>query len=161
MVEEITERMEAAGWPDSPSRHYAVFEGIDPDGTRLTVLASRAGISHQAMGELVGELEKRRIVERVPDPSDRRARLIRLTKEGRAVVKASLREIDAIERAWNRRWRRAGLHGDLRAALETALCENGRYTGAARSSSAITDLDSGDPAPRPGRAKRRSSPEQA
>ncbi len=124
MIEEITQRMEAAGWPDAPSRHYPVFENIDPEGTRLTVLASRAGISHQAMGELVAELEQRAIVERVPDPTDRRARLIRLTDEGRAVVRAALREIAAIERSWARRWQQAGLVGDLRTALETALSES-------------------------------------
>src|SRR3712207_8652158 len=56
MVDEITERMEAGGFPDSPSRHHPVFENIDPEGTRLTVLADRAGISHQAMSEAGGEL---------------------------------------------------------------------------------------------------------
>jgi len=123
MIEDITQRMEAAGWPDAPSRHYPVFENIDPEGTRMTVLASRAGISHQAMGELVWELEQRGIVERAPDPSDRRARLVRLTDEGRVVVRAALREIAAIERIWTRRWRQAGLDGDVRAALEAALGE--------------------------------------
>lgn len=124
MVEEITVRMEAAGWPDAPARHYAVFEGIDPGGTRLTVLAKRAGISHQAMGDLVGELEDRHIVERVPDPSDGRARLIRLTEEGRVVVRAALREIEAIEREWTQRWQQAGLQGDLRRALDHTLRES-------------------------------------
>lgn len=113
--------MEAAGWPDAPSRHYPVFENIDPEGTRLTVLASRAGVSHQAMGELVAELEQRAIVERIPDPTDRRARLIRLTDEGRAVVRAALREIAAIERSWASRWQQGGIDGDLRTALEVAL----------------------------------------
>lgn len=124
MVEEITERMEAAGYPDSPPRHHPVFEAIDPGGTRLTVLASRAGITHQAMGELVAELEQRALVERVPDPHDRRARLIRLTDDGREIVRAALREIAAIERAWTRRWQQGGLQGDVRTAFEAALGEN-------------------------------------
>lgn len=122
--------MEAAGWPDSPSRHYPVFENIDPDGTRLTVLASRAGVSHQAMGELVTELEQRGVVERIPDPSDRRARLVRLTDEGRVIMRAALREITAIERTWSRRWQQAGLDGDLRTALEAALNESDSRFGA-------------------------------
>jgi DNA-binding MarR family transcriptional regulator len=125
MIEEITERMEAAGFPDSPSRHYPVFENLDPDGTRLTVLATRAGITHQAMGELIGELVERGVVERVADPSDGRARLIRLTEEGRAIIGAAVREIAAIERTWARRLELAGLHGDLRAAFEHVLAERG------------------------------------
>jgi DNA-binding MarR family transcriptional regulator len=123
MVEEITERMEADGYPDSPSRHHPVFENIDPEGTRVTVLAARAGITHQAMAQLVTELEERGIVERVADPSDGRARLVRLTDEGREIVRAALKQIAAIEDKWRRRWRRAGLHGDPRAALEAALRE--------------------------------------
>ena len=123
MTEEITERMEASGFPDSPPRHHPVFENIDPHGTRLTVLAARAGITHQAMGQLVAELEERGIVERVADPSDGRARLVRLTAAGRDVVRAAVREIAAIEDKWSRRWRAAGLEGDVRAALEFALRE--------------------------------------
>ena len=125
MVDQITERLEANGFPDSPSRHHPVFENIDPEGTRLTVLADRAGVSHQAMSEFVGELEARGLLERVPDPSDGRARLIRLTGPGREVVRAAVREIAVIEREWTERWRRAGLEGDLHAALEAGLREEG------------------------------------
>ncbi|SRR6266540_2091666 len=125
MVDEITERMEADGFPNSPPRHYPVFEGIDPEGTRLTVLAARAGITHQAMAQLVTELEERGIVERAADPSDGRARLVRLTDPGRERVRGALRHIDAIEEKWRRRWQRAGLKGDPRMALEAALREEG------------------------------------
>jgi DNA-binding MarR family transcriptional regulator len=125
MVEEITERLEAAGFPDSPPRHHPVFENIDSEGTRLTVLATRAGLTHQAMGELVSELEHRGYVERVPDPSDGRARLVRLTHDGRIVVRAALREIGRIEQEWSERWHKAGLQGDIRASLEAALRDEG------------------------------------
>jgi DNA-binding MarR family transcriptional regulator len=123
MVDEITCRMEAAGYPWAPARHYPVFENIDPDGTRLTVLAGRAGITHQAMAQLVCELEERGIVERVADPVDGRARLVRLTAEGRERVRVARREIAEIEKKWIDRWRRAGLKGDARQALEAGLHE--------------------------------------
>src|SRR4051812_26951343 len=97
MVEDITERMEAAGFPDAPARHYPVFENIDPDGTRVTVLAERAGISHQAMGELVNELAQRGVVERVSDPTDGRARIVRLTSHGQDVVRSAIAHISDIE----------------------------------------------------------------
>jgi DNA-binding MarR family transcriptional regulator len=123
MVEEITDRLEAAGFPDSPPSFHPVFENIDPDGTRLTVLAARTGLTHQSMGEVVAELERRGYVERVADPADGRARLVRLTDEGRRLVRTVVHEIAAIEAKWYRLWRKAGLKGDLRGPFEAALRE--------------------------------------
>ncbi len=121
MVDEITERLEESGFPDSPPSFHPIFENIDPEGTRLTVLASRAGLTHQSVGEVVVELERRGYVERIPDPSDGRARLVRLTDDGRALVRAAIQHIGAIEQEWTSRWRSAGLEGDLRFALAAAL----------------------------------------
>jgi DNA-binding MarR family transcriptional regulator len=124
MVDELIERLHAAGYADHTAAHHPIFENIDPEGTRLTVLASRTGLTHQAVGELVDALERRGYVERVPDPSDGRARLVRLTKKGRGAVKAAIREIAEIEARWLDLWRQAGLRGDLRAALEAGLRAN-------------------------------------
>jgi len=123
MVDEITERLEASGFPDSPPSFHPIFENIDPEGTRLTVLATRAGLTHQSVGEVVAELERRGYVERIPDPTDGRAKLVRLTEHGRALVRAAIQHIDAIEREWTVRWRAAGLGGDLRGALAAALSD--------------------------------------
>jgi DNA-binding MarR family transcriptional regulator len=123
MVEEVTVKMERAGYPNSPPGYHLVFENIDPEGTRLTVLAARAGVTHQAISQIVDELERRRFVERSTDPSDGRARLVHLTEEGRRLVRTALREISAIEEKWRRRWRDAGLDGDIHAALQAALRE--------------------------------------
>ena len=51
-------------------------------GTRLTALAESAGMSKQAMGQLVDDLERLGYVERVPDPADGRAKIVRLTRRG-------------------------------------------------------------------------------
>ena len=53
------------------------------DGLRLTEMAARAGITMQSMGELVDDLEAKGYLERRPDPKDRRAKRIHLTKRGR------------------------------------------------------------------------------
>ncbi len=53
------------------------------DGLRLTEMARRAGITVQSMGELVDDLEAKGYLERRPDPGDRRAKRIHLTKRGR------------------------------------------------------------------------------
>ncbi len=121
MVDEITIRLDGAGFPDCPPRFHAIFENIEPEGTRLTVLAARAGVTHQAIGEVVAELEQRGFVERVPDPIDGRARLVRLTDPGRQLVRAAIAVIDDIEREWTARWRANGLSCDLRRPLERAV----------------------------------------
>ncbi len=121
MVDEITVRLADAGFPNCPPSFHPIFENLDPEGTRLTVLAGRAGITHQSVGEVVAELELRGYVERVPDPVDRRARLVRLTPAGRRLVRTAVSAIDRIERDWTTRWRSHGLSGDLRRPLEGAL----------------------------------------
>ena len=126
MVEELIERLHAAGYEDNTAAHHPVFENIDSEGTRLTVLAARAGTTHQAMGELVEVLERRGYLERRPDPSDGRVRLVSLTAKGRRAVRTAVEEIAAIEAAWLDRFSRAGFEGDLRALLEAGLRERER-----------------------------------
>jgi DNA-binding MarR family transcriptional regulator len=58
----------------------------------VSVLAERAEMTKQAMGELVSHLEERGYVDRVPDPNDRRAKLVRPTARGREVY-AVVREL--------------------------------------------------------------------
>lgn len=69
------------GVPMRPS-HTSLFPHIDLEGTRLTELARRMGVSKQAVGQLVGDLEDFGVVERVPDPDDGRAKLVRFTHAG-------------------------------------------------------------------------------
>jgi DNA-binding MarR family transcriptional regulator len=64
--------------------HTQIFPHVDLEGTRQTELARRVGLTKQAVGQLVGDLEALGIVERVPDPEDGRARLVRFTAAGRA-----------------------------------------------------------------------------
>jgi DNA-binding MarR family transcriptional regulator len=121
MVEEITVRMEATGFPDSPTSFHAFFENVDPEGTRVTVLARRAGMTHQAMGELVATMQRRGYAERVADPTDGRATLIRLTPVGRELLDHAIRLIDEMDAEWDARLRRLGFEGNLRALLDAAL----------------------------------------
>jgi DNA-binding MarR family transcriptional regulator len=78
--------------------HGSVFEFLDDDGTRVGVLAERAQVSKQAMAQLVAHLEQSGYVERVPDPRDRRAKLVRATDRGRevfALARAVMADVDA------------------------------------------------------------------
>ena len=121
MVNELTRRLEADGYQGVQPAHHAFFENIDRGGTRLTELAARADMTHQSMSELVANLERRGWVERRPDPTDGRARLVCLTPEGLELTRRGLHHINAIEAEWQERWRAAGSDTDLRPMLERAL----------------------------------------
>ena len=62
--------------------HTALISNLDVEGTRITILADRAGVTKQAMGQLVSELETRGYIQREPDPEDKRAALIKFTDLG-------------------------------------------------------------------------------
>jgi DNA-binding MarR family transcriptional regulator len=93
---QIVDGVVGAGFPQKPS-HSAVFAQITMEGSRLTDLARGANITPQAMGELVDELEGLGYVERQPDPTDRRAKLIVLTDRGKACIAAGISTIEGIE----------------------------------------------------------------
>lgn len=130
MVDELIEGLHAAGYRDMTAAHHPVFESIDPEGTRLTTLAGRAGMTHQSMGELVQMLERRGYLERRADPFDGRVSLVRLTAKGRRAVRQAVEEIARIEAAWLARFERAGLDADLPAVLEAGLRERERERSA-------------------------------
>lgn len=75
------------GAPRLRPAHTSLFPHIDLAGTRLTDLAKRVGVSKQAVGQLVDELEQLGVIERVADPQDGRAKLIRFRqKRGKSLL---------------------------------------------------------------------------
>lgn len=66
--------------------HGVVFQYLDDTGTTVSLLAERAQITKQAMAELVRHLEIHGYVERVPHPTDRRAKLVLPTDRGRDII---------------------------------------------------------------------------
>jgi DNA-binding MarR family transcriptional regulator len=102
VVDSVTDGLARAGFHDVRPAHSAVFQHIKAEGSRLSELAGRARITNQSMGYLVDNLERMGYVERVPDPTDRRAVLICLTERGWEQVRASLRVIADIEAGWAR-----------------------------------------------------------
>jgi DNA-binding MarR family transcriptional regulator len=115
----IVDGVVGAGFPQKPA-HSAVFAQIAPDGSRLTDLARRANMSAQAMGELVDELEQLGYVVRRPDPTDRRAKLIILTRKGQACIAAGIATIEGIEQQLTDRLGERG-HRQLRRLLTKLL----------------------------------------
>lgn len=68
--------------------HIHITRHLSLRGSRLTDLAQRAGMSKQAMGDLVNQCEAWGLVAREADPHDTRARLVRFTATGLAWLKA-------------------------------------------------------------------------
>ena len=68
--------------------HVHITRHLELHGTRLTDLAERAGMSKQAMGDLVDQCEAWGLVTRVADPRDARARLVQFTPTGLAWLQA-------------------------------------------------------------------------
>ena len=107
------------GYPDVRPGHAVVFLTVDRrSGSRLTDLSSRAGVSKQAMMLSIDELEVRGYVRRVADPSDARAKLVRLTAKGRRCATECRRAVQSLETR-TRRELGARRYETLRWSLET------------------------------------------
>ena len=102
-VAELHERLSDEGFPEIRPGHGRVFRFIEPDGSRLTDIAERAGLTKQAMGEMVSDLEQLGHVQRASCPDDGRAKIIHLTERGRQAVAAAERIFADIEARWAKR----------------------------------------------------------
>jgi DNA-binding MarR family transcriptional regulator len=97
----IIKELNAAGFVELRVPHMAVLQFPGPDGVRPGTLADRAGMSKQAMNQLLRSLEALGYVARSDAPDEGRARIVRLTKRGRAAY-AKIHEIlRDIEGEWS------------------------------------------------------------
>jgi DNA-binding MarR family transcriptional regulator len=119
-------RLAGEGFDDIREGHGCVFGFIDVEhGSRLTDLAERAGLTKQAVGEAATELERLGYLERVPDPRDRRAKIIKLTPRGLEAVVTGRRVFAEIEREWAEQLGEELLAGLREAAERIAAAERG------------------------------------
>lgn len=100
METRVMEAVTSAGFVDLTLPQARVAQRIGPRGTRLTELAEQAQVTKQTAGFLVDQLERAAYVERSPDPSDGRARLIRLAPRGVEAAKVAGAEVARVEREW-------------------------------------------------------------
>lgn len=115
-ADRIFRAMHQAGFDDVTIAQARLMMGIDLEGTRLSVLAARGQIAKQTATALVDKLERAGYVERVPDPSDGRARLVRMTPRAEAALPLARAEEDRIEAEW-----RAHLGNERMDQLKDAL----------------------------------------
>lgn len=96
----IIKELNAAGFDELRVPHMAVLNFPGPDGVRPGALAERAGISKQALNQLLRSLEAFGYIVRSDEPSERGARIIRFTRRGRAAFARIVDILREIEREW-------------------------------------------------------------
>lgn len=96
----VFEALAAAGYDDFTPAQAKVFQRIGPDGTRLTELAEAAQVTKQTAGFLVDQLERSGYVRRVPDPTDARARLVKIAPRGKKTLPLAAAAVAEVEAEW-------------------------------------------------------------
>lgn len=92
------EKLHARGHDGLTLAHTALLANLDLEGSRVTTLAERAGMTKQSMGQLALDLEQRGYILRAPDRTDRRAMRVIFTDAGWQFVRdayAIKQEIEA------------------------------------------------------------------
>ena len=90
-------RVQRAGATNLRLAHTALFPHITDAGIRQTELADKLGVTKQAIGPLVDDLERDGVVARIPDPADARAKLVRWTAKGRRALREGLGVLAQLE----------------------------------------------------------------
>jgi DNA-binding MarR family transcriptional regulator len=104
LLAEFERELAKHGYGDIRPTHGCVFRFVRDEGLRLTDLAGNAGMTKQSCGELVDDLVKLGYAERVPDPADRRAKLIQLTERGREAQEVGFALFAELEQRWAERF---------------------------------------------------------
>jgi len=97
---ELMTHHDPSRFPGIRFTHNHVLGNVGRKGVRLTELADRAQLGLAACSELVNELEGLGYIERRPDPSDGRAKLIFPTERGGELLDAAAEAVEAVDRHW-------------------------------------------------------------
>jgi DNA-binding MarR family transcriptional regulator len=117
METRVVEALGAAGFADLTMAQARLAARLAPQGSRLTELADQARITKQTAGFLVDQMERNGYVQRVPDPTDGRARLVRFAARGLAASEVAAATVAQVEAEWTAHLGPARMRA-LRAALE-------------------------------------------
>lgn len=96
----VMDAIRTTGFADLTLAQCRIMQRLNPAGIRITDLAEQAGVTKQTAGGLIDELERSGYVERTPDPSDARARLVVLSGRGEKLCAAVAVEVKRIEEVW-------------------------------------------------------------
>lgn len=102
-ADELERELADAGFPGMRPKHGVVFRNLSDDWIAPTELARRLGISKQAAGKIIDELEVARLLDRRDDAQDGRKKLVGLSARGQRARKTAADISGAIERRMRRR----------------------------------------------------------
>ncbi|SEI84189.1 DNA-binding transcriptional regulator, MarR family [Dyadobacter sp. SG02] len=103
LVTNLHQELALQGYAEITPSHGLIFQYLDEKGSRITSLASLAGMTKQSMSALVYQLENLGYLNRTPDPDDGRAALFILTPKGEQLKKIAQK----INRSFEQRWEEA------------------------------------------------------
>lgn len=102
LVADLISAAAERGFPEVRVSHNAVFATLQAEGSRVSDMAARAGITKQSLAAIVRDLEGAGLVTVSPDPADGRAKVVKYTDRGWQCARggaAYLREVeDALAR---------------------------------------------------------------
>lgn len=120
-------KLRARGHTELGLPHVAALANLDVEGTHITTLAERAGMTKQAMGRLVADLERQGYLTRSVDPNDRRAAIVTYTACGRQFLRDAFLIKHEIEAEFAQILGPDGLN-QLRTLLSALIAHEGEAT---------------------------------
>lgn len=113
--------LESAGFRGTGPAAWYLLHSIPTQGGRASALARELGVTKQAVGQALKELQREGYVIKIPDPQDRRALRVHATPEGMAVAEAGQKALERLEAQWGAELGRTRLKA-LRATMEEFCC---------------------------------------
>lgn len=101
--EGLQNTIRAKGWPEISRAQSMIFVNIGEGVTRSSEIASRLGVTRQAVHQTINELVLMGLVELKPDPKDKRAKKVELTEKGLVLARDALVALEACEKVLARR----------------------------------------------------------
>ena len=102
LTTQLFEELEIKGYANLKPAHAQVFQYLVKEGSRITDLALKAGITKQSMIVLVYDLENAGYLKRFTDKGDKRALVFRLTAKGEKLIKFSNQFLQGIIAKWKK-----------------------------------------------------------
>lgn len=90
-------RLRQYGYLNLSLAHTTLLPFLSLDGSRITTLTEKTGLTKQSVSQLVIELEQHGYLERIPDPKDRRAILVRFTDSGWRLCQTAFKVTQEVE----------------------------------------------------------------
>jgi DNA-binding MarR family transcriptional regulator len=100
LIDQLQERLAAAGITDTRPAYGFAFSRLAPDGATGQQLAEHLGVTRSAASQLIDEMEERGYVRRRPHPTDGRGKLVVMTEAGWRCVQVAETALTDLERSW-------------------------------------------------------------